>query len=112
MNNKEIANILVYDYCVEDEDSNTASYYFKTNNKEDAIALLNKFYKEDEIALVGCSICIDQNMQKKYVEATYLIPQVDSYGQVMELFPVSVKLEEKLIRLLMKKVNVPSVSES
>lgn len=104
LSSKEIANKLVYDRCAVDEDNNTASYYFKAANAEDAKLVLDHFYKEDQINLVGCSICIDQNTEKNYTEGTYLIPQVDSYGQPMDLFPVTVKLEEKLVRLLMKKI--------
>lgn len=101
---KEIANAMVFDGCAEDPDQNTNSYYFKTTNKEDAKAIIDKFYKEDGFEFVGCSICIDQNVEKKYVEGTYLIPHILHEGEVMELFPVTVKLEEKLSRLLMKKV--------
>lgn len=104
MNIKEIANALVFDECVKEADTNTNSYYFKSTNPEDAKAIINQFYSDEGFEFVGCSICVDENAEKKFVEATYLIPHIMEEGEVMELFPVTVKLEPKLERLLMKKV--------
>lgn len=104
MNVKEIANALVFDECVENSDANTNSYYFKATNAEDAVKIINQFYEDDGFEFVGCSICIDENAEKKFVENSYLIPHIMEEGEVMELFPVTVKLENKLERLLMKKV--------
>lgn len=104
MNIKEIANALEFEECVKASDTNTDSYYFKATNVDDAKAIIDQFYKDDGFEFVGCSICIDENSEKKYVENTYLIPHILSEGEVMELFPVTVKLEPKLERLLMKKV--------
>lgn len=104
MNVKEIANALVFDECVKDSDTNTNSYYFKAISAEYGKAIIDQFYKDDGFEFVGCSICIDENAEKKYVEATYLIPHIMEEGEVMEMFPVTVKVEPKLTRLLMKKV--------
>lgn len=104
MNIKEIANALVFDECIKEAEANTNSYYFKATNAEDAKAIIDQFYHDDGFDFVGCSICVDENAEKKYVENTYLIPHIMEEGEVMEMFPVTVKLEPKLERLLMKKV--------
>lgn len=104
MNVKEMANALVFDSCVQDSETNINSYYFNAATEEDARTIIDHFYKDDAFTFVGCSICIDENAEKKYVENTYLIPHIMDEGEVMELFPVTVNLEPKLERLLMKKV--------
>lgn len=109
---KEIVNLLAFDARVEDEENNTVSYYFLAANEQDARKVLDQYYKDDEFEMVGCAICIDQNLEKKYVENTYLIPHIESEGQIMEMFPVTVKLEEKLTRLLLKKAEKAQKEEA
>lgn len=104
MNAKEIANALVYEDCVTDTDANTNTYYFKAVSKEEAVAVINQFYQDDSFDFAGCEICMDENAETKRLEGTYLIPHIYVDGEVMELFPVTVKLENKLERLLLKKI--------
>lgn len=103
MNVKEIANALTYDGCVNDSDANTNSYYFVSSNTEDAVAIINQFYSDDAFQFVGCAICMEENLETKHVD-TYLIPHIMEDGEVMELFPVTIKPENKLLRLLQKKI--------
>ncbi|MBQ0001583.1 MAG: hypothetical protein KBT01_08665 [Clostridiales bacterium] len=105
MNAKEIAGALVFDSCVSDPEANTNSYYFNAVNAEQAAAIINQFYHDDGFEFVGCSICIDENATNRCVDTAYLIPHIMEDGEVMELFPVTVKLENKLIRLLQKKAS-------
>ncbi|MDO4976004.1 MAG: hypothetical protein Q4E53_01965 [Eubacteriales bacterium] len=115
MTSFEIANILAFDGCGEDEENNIKTYYFTTDKKEATKDIFKKVSGEDidayiarrsggsNMELAGCAFCIDYNTAAKQVKSSFIIPHVKSYGMLMELFPVEVELEKELINLLFKK---------
>lgn len=111
----EIANILAFDGCGEDEENNIKTYYFTTDKKEAAKEIFKKVSGDDidtyierrsagsNMNLAGCALCIDYDTAADKVKSSFIIPHVTSYGMLMELFPVEVELEKELTNLLFKK---------
>lgn len=95
----------------------TTEYFFLCEDLEHAKDVFFNLYEEDiedfaeqstydeEYTINGCVIILEINNETKTVENASITVQLTVDGELLELLPVDIELDEETIKMLLGKVN-------